>query len=261
MLKSPEQPFYAVEDIIGRKIINSKVYYLVKWKDFSEEEATWEYSRSLPYIRPLINRFNAKVRNEKERSVVSRNSSLGFSFDDSRASLGEEVSRKRMKSSRRAAIFANSVKDIEDDSTVVGPRPGEGKSRARQRKRQDMENSKIGSVMSELSLGDQKVSFGLPDSSEEEEELKVPRFVASQPARITKRLAPGKRSPAPNKEEAKAVRRIALLQKVDETQGKLEFYVEMENGTTGVLTGKEMLDRHPKELLDYFERLIMSGVK
>ena len=34
-------PFYQVEDVLDRKLINNKVYYLVKWRDYPAEDATW----------------------------------------------------------------------------------------------------------------------------------------------------------------------------------------------------------------------------
>lgn len=102
--RSPDLPFYTVEEILGRKIMNNRVYYLVKWKDFPEEEATWEYSRSLPYIRPLIRNFNARARNEKERTNASRNLSLRLSLDDS---LPPEPTSTRILCRRGTEVSAN----------------------------------------------------------------------------------------------------------------------------------------------------------
>jgi hypothetical protein len=62
--------FYEVDAVLDRRLFNNKVYYLVKWKDFPEEEATWEHSRRLPYIRPLIRKFNA---NAKQSTKLSAN--------------------------------------------------------------------------------------------------------------------------------------------------------------------------------------------
>jgi hypothetical protein len=69
----PASPYYPVEDIIGRKLISGKVYYLVKWKDFTKEEATWERVTNLKYIKPLIQKYNAEVRIEKVTETVREN--------------------------------------------------------------------------------------------------------------------------------------------------------------------------------------------
>lgn len=61
----PDLTFYPVEAILDRKLIQGKVYYLVKWKDFPKEEATWEYSKKLPFIKPLIRSFNHKTKIQK----------------------------------------------------------------------------------------------------------------------------------------------------------------------------------------------------
>jgi hypothetical protein len=55
-----------------------------------------------------------------------------------------------------------------------------------------------------------------------------------------------------------AVRRVCLLQKVDEKAGKPEFFVEMEDGKMEVVSGRELMERFPTEMLAYFERLVMK---
>jgi hypothetical protein len=48
-----------------------------------------------------------------------------------------------------------------------------------------------------------------------------------------------------------------MLQKVDGLAGKPEFFVEMEDGRMEVVCGRELMERFPDEMLDYFERLVM----
>lgn len=68
--------FYEVEAVLDRRLFNNKVYYLVKWKDFSEEDATWEHSRRLPYIRPLIRKFNANAKQGTKPSASTQSVSF-----------------------------------------------------------------------------------------------------------------------------------------------------------------------------------------
>lgn len=53
---------YPVERIIGKKSIAGRVHYLIKWKDYDEDEATWEMFANLRHIRPLIMEYNARIR-------------------------------------------------------------------------------------------------------------------------------------------------------------------------------------------------------
>ena len=34
--------YYTVEDIIGKKIINGKVWYKVKWLGYHDSDSTWQ---------------------------------------------------------------------------------------------------------------------------------------------------------------------------------------------------------------------------
>lgn len=49
--------YYIVERIIAKKISSGKVFYLIKWKNYSEEEMTWEPIENLNNVNHLINEF------------------------------------------------------------------------------------------------------------------------------------------------------------------------------------------------------------
>lgn len=83
-----------MEDVLDRKLIQGKVYYLVKWKNYPETEATWEYARRLPYIRPLIRKFNSKNKSQKEQLSSSRNvSSILIEEDSTNSQWGDRDNR------------------------------------------------------------------------------------------------------------------------------------------------------------------------
>jgi hypothetical protein len=53
---------YIVKDIIGKKIIRGKTYYLVLWKGYPPEEATWESRENLIRDVPeLVRKFESKI--------------------------------------------------------------------------------------------------------------------------------------------------------------------------------------------------------
>jgi hypothetical protein len=82
MQKTNSEPiFYEVDAVLDRRLIQGKVYYLVKWKGYPESEATWEYSRRLPYIRPLIRKFNINAKLQRERTTCFPNS-VPFSSEE-----------------------------------------------------------------------------------------------------------------------------------------------------------------------------------
>jgi hypothetical protein len=66
-----ERVLYEVEEIIGRKVFSGKVLYLVKWKDFPREQATWESVKLLKNVKHLVKHYHDKhkeeVRNELEQ--------------------------------------------------------------------------------------------------------------------------------------------------------------------------------------------------
>lgn len=61
-MSNADLPYYPVEDVLDRKLDDGKVYYLVKWKGFSQEQATWQRANNLKYIKPLIKRYNERQK-------------------------------------------------------------------------------------------------------------------------------------------------------------------------------------------------------
>ena len=42
-----EEAKFIIQKIIGKKIVNKQVYYLIKWKGYLKKDATWESKKSL----------------------------------------------------------------------------------------------------------------------------------------------------------------------------------------------------------------------
>lgn len=55
-MEAEPQEIYDVEKIIGKKIINDQVEYLVKWSDFSSKHNSWEPLANLD-CADLISKF------------------------------------------------------------------------------------------------------------------------------------------------------------------------------------------------------------
>ncbi|KAH7717339.1 heterochromatin protein 1 [Aphelenchoides avenae] len=52
---------YQVEKIIGKKKMNGKVHYRIKWKGYPEEESTWE-PRASCHCQDMIKAFEARLK-------------------------------------------------------------------------------------------------------------------------------------------------------------------------------------------------------
>ena len=61
--------FYKVEAIIGRRIKFGKKQYLIKWKDFPEEQATWEPIKNLENIYWEVEKYDRDYPEDKEINI------------------------------------------------------------------------------------------------------------------------------------------------------------------------------------------------
>lgn len=50
---------YEVEKIIGKKLVSNKVFYKIKWKDYSFQESTWEPIENLTNIKEMIAKYES----------------------------------------------------------------------------------------------------------------------------------------------------------------------------------------------------------
>ncbi len=62
---------YEVEDIVDKKIEKGKPVYLVKWKGFSLDDATWEPLQNLANSSKIIKNFESKHENDDKSSTKS----------------------------------------------------------------------------------------------------------------------------------------------------------------------------------------------
>lgn len=60
---------YTVEAILGKKLINGATHYLVKWKDYSSYQNTWEPLPHLTNVKWMIENYENSKRNQAESAM------------------------------------------------------------------------------------------------------------------------------------------------------------------------------------------------
>ena len=64
--------FYDVENIITRRIIGKKVFYLIKWKGYPINDCSWEPISNLYNVIYLVNKFNENYPNSIEEELLKK---------------------------------------------------------------------------------------------------------------------------------------------------------------------------------------------
>ena len=71
--------YYTVEEVIGHRKKKGKYEYLIKWKDYSINESTWEPMDNLYFVKELIEEYdrsydakNAKKKKKEAKEVISK---------------------------------------------------------------------------------------------------------------------------------------------------------------------------------------------
>jgi chromodomain protein Y len=60
---------YTVEAILDKKLINGATHYLVKWKDYSKHQNTWEPLNHLTNVKWMIENYENAKQNQAESAI------------------------------------------------------------------------------------------------------------------------------------------------------------------------------------------------
>lgn len=88
--------YYAVEEVIGRRKKRGKYEYLIKWKDYSINESTWEPMDNLYFVKELIEEYdksyhskNPKKKKKEEKEDNNKNKKIneGSNIQESKSNF------------------------------------------------------------------------------------------------------------------------------------------------------------------------------
>jgi len=82
---------YLVEKILDKKVVDGEVQYLIKWDGWSLDHSTWEPIENLKNIKDLIESFESKPHESKEKETKRK---VGRPSSKKKLEM-QEVSRER----------------------------------------------------------------------------------------------------------------------------------------------------------------------
>lgn len=101
-----QQELFEVERVIKKKVEEGKTYYLIKWKNYSENEMTWEPMENLFSIFDLIDTFEEQQKKLRYPNYEMDQSEKGDeSYDSSLAEIDMKKRRRKRKRRRTKSKF------------------------------------------------------------------------------------------------------------------------------------------------------------
>jgi len=113
---------YEVEEIINKKIKKNTVYYLVKWKGFGLDDATWEPEENLDNAPQKIVEFNQKQLEKNKNKGEPKKEGLKVDTLINNASKPESVNGKRSHEEMKTQVKDQKKKN--DPSPVTKKESG-----------------------------------------------------------------------------------------------------------------------------------------
>ncbi|KAH9515532.1 Chromodomain Y-like protein 2 [Bulinus truncatus] len=160
-----EDRLYEVEQILGKKIVNKRRLYLVRWRGFSSEHDSWEPYSNLEACKPLIKYYNKNLEDSKnQHKIILRND----------AKPVDAASDKTVTNSIQ--VKGNPVKKVKTCSHNVTPTVGNNSAKTVVNKKKRKKNpvpieSKVLQIKEDISIN-RRIS--LPFTNSESEASKKP---------------------------------------------------------------------------------------
>ena len=97
--------YYAVEKIIGKKIEDNEIHYLIKWEGYPKDQSTWEPLENLTHALDLVNEYeilNIKNNPNPSKNLTKYDSSGLETTKEDKSTVNVLSKKKRFRSSSRS---------------------------------------------------------------------------------------------------------------------------------------------------------------
>lgn len=72
-----EEELYEVERVVDKKVKEGKVYYLIKWLGYGDEDNTWERYENCKGVQNLIDEFEERLSQQERCKSASKKRNKG----------------------------------------------------------------------------------------------------------------------------------------------------------------------------------------
>ena len=109
-----EGEFYNIEKIIGRRRINGKLQYKIKWEGYPINQCTWEPMKNLESAKELVEEYDRSNPETNQKST--NNKKKDNTFLNKKRNLEKEKEEKEEKEEKKEEIQEkNQNEKIEDE--------------------------------------------------------------------------------------------------------------------------------------------------
>ena len=123
-----EDSLFEVEEILDKRIIKGNTQYLIKWKDFPQDESTWEPEHYLTNCKELLKEFNLRKQQKIEIKNQNEKAKKKSKNEDKNKMSKNEDKNKMSKNETKTKKTKETEKEKKQKIEILGAqRDKEGK--------------------------------------------------------------------------------------------------------------------------------------